>query len=253
MNILFQKVGSIAKVIINRPEKLNALNFQTLEDLEKVIQKVNNDSEIRGAIIIGAGSQAFVAGADISEIAALDKKNGFDVSSYGQSVFSSIENSSKIFIAAVNGYALGGGCELAMACHMRVASDNAKFAQPELNLGIIPGYGGTQRLVQLVGKAKAIELICTGDYIDANAALRLGLVNYVVVPDELESKCKNILDKIIEKPKEAIALCIGAVNSYFEAVDGYKAEAEAFNSCTEYGNFKEGTRAFLEKRKPKFD
>lgn len=252
MNVLFEQRDSIGIISINRADKLNALNFDTLQELKAIVEKVNADESIRGVILTGVGDKAFVAGADIKEIANLDQHDGVQVARNGQDIFALIENAPKIYVAVVNGYALGGGCELAMACHLRIASDKAQFSQPEVNLGIIPGYGGTQRLTLLVGKAKALELICTADYIDAETALAIGLVNHVVNDDPM-IKSEEILAKIIQKPKGAIALSIKAVNAAVAPVNGYEVEAEAFGACTKHGDFKEGTSAFLEKRKPKFD
>ncbi len=253
-NITFEQSNHIATLTINRPDKLNALNFQTLEELKNAIEKCENDATIRGIIITGAGGKAFVAGADINEIADMNEINARKIAENGQEIFANIENSHKLIIACVNGYALGGGCELAMACHLRVASENAVFAQPEINLGIIPGYGGTQRLTQLVGKAKAIELMCTADYVDAKEAYRLGLVNYVLPQDEIMAKCQEIMAKVVSKPRIATGLIIESVNAvYNKNANGYLVEANSFSACTKSGNFKEGTRAFLEKRKPNFD
>jgi enoyl-CoA hydratase len=252
-NILFEIKDHLAIITINRPDKLNALNFVTMNELKTVIEQVYDNEVLRGAIITGAGNKSFVAGADITEIANLDELSGKKVSENGQEVFALIENSPKPFVAAINGYAIGGGCELAMACHMRVAAAHAQFAQPEVNLGIIPGYGGTQRMTQLIGKSKAIELICTGDYINADEAMSLGLVNYVVDSSEVLVKSKSILEKIFSKPRLATSLVIEAVNSVYHEVDGYQVEANAFNSCTNTGDFKEGTSAFLQRRKPNFE
>lgn len=253
-NIIFEKNNGIAKIIINRPDKLNALNFVTINELHEAIIACYSDTEIRGVLITGSGNKAFVAGADINEIATMNAENALQIAKNGQDVFALVENCPKPVIAVVNGFALGGGCELAMACHLRIASENAQFGQPEVNLGIIPGYGGTQRLTQLVGKAKAIELMCTADYVTAQEALQLGLVNYVLPLEEALAKAEQVLLKMFSKPKNAIGLVIASVNAvYDKKLEGYEVEAKAFSECTKYGDFKEGTSAFLEKRKPNFE
>ena len=209
--------------------------------------------EGRVAIITGAGAKAFVAGADISEFSSMNKEQAMAMAKRGQDVFFKIENSRKPIIAAVNGFALGGGCELAMACHFRVCSDNAKFGQPEVNLGLLPGYGGTQRLTQLIGKGRALELLMSGNMIDANTALQYGLVNHVVAADELLNKAKSILETINSKAPLAVAKCIAAANAVFdETKNGYAFEVDAFGECFGTDDKVEGTTAFLEKRKPVF-
>ncbi len=244
---------NILIITINRPDKLNALNRDVFTDLDAVITEIEESQNIKAAIITGAGQKAFVAGADISEFAGLISEQGMDLAKRGQDIFARIENSGKPIIAAVNGFALGGGCELAMACHFRVASDNAKFGQPEVNLGLIPGYGGTQRLVQLIGKGRALELLLSGTMIDAATALQYGLVNYVVSQEELLDKTKNIVQNIITKAPLAISRCIKAANAVFDSSkDGYQVEIEGFGDCFETEDMKEGTAAFLEKRKPVF-
>lgn len=253
-NILLTQMETTLVISINRPEKLNALNFETLNELKYCVKQIYDNNKVKGAIITGTGEKAFVAGADISEIAKLNEINGRKASENGQEIFQMIENCPKLIIAAVNGYALGGGCELAMACHMRVASTNAKFGQPEINLGILPGYGGTQRLPSLVGKGKAMELMLTGEMIDAQTAKEIGLVNYICNQDELMAKCLEIQKKIADKPAISIGLIIDCVNSaYHKDEDGYQTEANAFANCISTGDFHEGTAAFLEKRKPIFN
>ena len=243
----------ILTVTINRPEKLNALNATVFSELEMVVAEINNNPEIRSAIITGSGTKAFVAGADITEFAGLNKFEAMALSKRGQDIFLKIENSKKPIVAAVNGFALGGGCELAMACHFRVASTNAKFGQPEVNLGLIPGYGGTQRLTQLIGKGRAIELLISGNMIDAGTALQYGLVNYVVPAEELLTKVIEILTIINLKAPLAIAASIEAANAvYDETINGYIAEINAFGACFGTEDMKEGTSAFLEKRKANF-
>lgn len=243
----------ILTVTINRPEKLNALNATVFSELDAVITELNNDPAIRSAILTGTGVKAFVAGADITEFAGLSKSEAMALSKRGQDIFFKIENSRKPIIAAVNGFALGGGCELAMACHFRVASTNAKFGQPEVNLGLIPGYGGTQRLTQLIGKGRAMELLMSAAMIDANTALQYGLVNYVVPSEELLTKTIEILSLINTKAPIAIAACIEAANAvYDETANGYNTEINAFGECFSTADMKEGTQAFLEKRKPVF-
>ena len=240
-------------ITINRPDKLNALNAAVFTDLEKAVDEINNNTEIKSAIITGAGPKAFVAGADISEFAGLNKEQAMALAKRGQDIFFKIENSKKPIIAVVNGFALGGGCELAMACHFRLCSENAKFGQPEVNLGLIPGYGGTQRLTQLVGKGRAIEMLMSANMIDANTALQFGLVNYVVPAEELLNKTKSILEIINSKAPLAVAACIKAANAVFdETKDGYKTEIDAFGECFVTEDMKEGTTAFLEKRKANF-
>jgi|SRR4051812_33109211 enoyl-CoA hydratase len=239
-------------VTINRADKMNAINKDVMADLDALTDEINSDPEIRGVILTGAGQKAFVAGADISEFTGLSKSQGMDLAKKGQKVFFKIENCSKPIIAAVNGFALGGGCELAMACHFRVASENAKFGQPEVNLGLIPGYGGTQRLVQLIGKGRALELLLTGNMIDASIALEYGLVNHVVPQEDLLPKARMILDVIIAKAPLAISHCISSANAVFSDKDGYKVEIEAFGACFDTDDMKEGATAFLEKRKPVF-
>ncbi len=240
-------------ITINRPDKLNALNAAVFTDLEKAVDEINNNTEIKSAIITGSGPKAFVAGADISEFAGLNKEQAMALAKRGQDIFFKIENSKKPIIAAVNGFALGGGCELAMACHFRLCSENAKFGQPEVNLGLIPGYGGTQRLTQLVGKGRAIEMLMSANMIDANTALQFGLVNYVVPAEELLNKTKSILEIINSKAPLAVAACIKAANAVFdETKDGYKTEIDAFGECFVTEDMKEGTTAFLEKRKANF-
>ncbi|QQS30167.1 MAG: enoyl-CoA hydratase/isomerase family protein [Sphingobacteriales bacterium] len=243
----------ILTITINREEKLNALNTTLLSELVQVLQNHRDSDTVKGVILTGAGSKAFAAGADISEFAGFNAKEGKEMVERGYRIFKTVEQYPKPIIAAVNGFALGGGCELAMACHLRVASPNAKFGQPEVNLGIIPGYGGTQRLIQLVGKGKALELLMTADIIAADEALRLGLVNYVVPQEELMTKCREILGKITAKAPLAIKKVIACVDSYFTAGEnGYETEMELFASCFGTHDFKEGTEAFMTKRKANF-
>ncbi|RYF91957.1 MAG: enoyl-CoA hydratase [Chitinophagaceae bacterium] len=245
----------VCLVTINRPDKLNALNKNVFNDLDKVLDEIKEDANIKSAIITGSGAKAFVAGADISEFANLTKEDAMALSQRGQDVFFKIENSGKPIIAAVNGFALGGGCELAMACHFRLCSENAKFGQPEVNLGLIPGYGGTQRLTQLVGKGKSMELQMTGSLIDAPEALRLGLVNYVTPAEILLTKATELLQLIHTKAPVAVASVIKCINTAVvneENKNGYLQEVEAFGKCFATEDMKEGTSAFLEKRKAVF-
>jgi enoyl-CoA hydratase len=242
----------IFTVTINRPDKMNALNKDVMSDLNQVFTEIESNAEIRAVILTGAGQKAFVAGADISEFIGLSSAEGMKLAQSGQDIFFKIENCSKPVVAAVNGFALGGGCELAMACHFRVAGDHAKFGQPEVNLGLIPGYGGTQRLVQLIGKGRALELLMTGNMIDASIALEYGLVNHVVPQDDLLPKAKMILDLIISKAPLAISNCITAANAVFGPENGYDTEVSSFGKCFDTNDMKEGTAAFLEKRKPHF-
>ncbi|MEP7165563.1 MAG: enoyl-CoA hydratase-related protein [Ferruginibacter sp.] len=252
-HLLTSLENGIFTITINRPDKLNALNKDVLIDLDKVVDEIISDPEIRSAIITGAGAKAFVAGADITEFAGLDKEQAKAFAKRGQDIFFKIENCSKPVIAAVNGFALGGGCELAMACHFRIASVNAKFGQPEVNLGLIPGYGGTQRLTQLIGKGRSMEMMVSANMIDADTALKFGLVNHVVIPEELLEKAKRILELINSKAPLAIAGCIKAANAVFdETQDGFVTEVSSFGDCFVTDDMKEGTAAFLEKRKPVF-
>ncbi|MDB5222595.1 MAG: enoyl-CoA hydratase [Chitinophagaceae bacterium] len=244
--------NGIFTITINRPDKMNALNQEVMNELNNVMDEVYKNTEIRSVIITGSGNKAFVAGADISEFSGLSQQQGMALAKKGQDIFFKIENSPKPVIAAVNGFALGGGCELAMACHMRIASDNAKFGQPEVNLGLIPGYGGTQRLTMLIGKGKATELLLTGNMIDAAEALQLGLVNYVIPQEHLIEKTISILQVINSKAPVAIAKCINATNYAYTGKKGYEQEIFGFSECFTTEDVKEGTAAFLEKRKPEF-
>ena len=224
-----------------------------MDELAQVMDEVYNNAEIRSAIITGAGPKAFVAGADITEFEGLSVDEGKTLAKKGLDVFFKIENSPKPVVAAVNGFALGAGCELAMACHFRIAAEIAKFGQPEVNLGLIPGYGGTQRLVQLIGKGRAIELLISAGMIDANTALQYGLVNYVVPATELLDKAKSILGVVNTKAPVAIAKCIEAANAVFdETRNGYDVEMTGFGNCFATEDMKEGTKAFVEKRKAIF-
>jgi len=253
-NINIQTKDGILTAIINRPSKMNALNLITIEEICEVIQEAYDSKEIKGVIFTGSGEKAFVAGADISEIASLTEVSSRKFSERGQEIFAMIENCPKPVIAAVNGFALGGGCELAMACHLRIAVETAKFGQPEVNLGLIPGYGGTQRLTQLVGKAKALELMITADMISAQEAKSLGLVNHIVATqEELLPMAEEILNKILTKAPLAIEMVISCVNAvYNKEENGYQTEANSFSICCKSEDFKEGTKAFLEKRQAKF-
>lgn len=252
-NLLITEDNNILTVVINREKALNALNNQTMRDLKAFFgDDLPTRSGIRGVILTGAGDRSFVAGADIKEFSGLSGAGG-GMAQNGQNVFFLIERSKIPVVAAVQGFALGGGCELAMACHMRIASEKARFGQPEVNLGIIPGYGGTQRLIQCIGKTKAIELLMTGDMIGAEEALSLGLVNYVVPHGEEAQKAKELLDKIATKGPIAISKVIEAVNAYFQYdEDGFQSEVDGFGAVTETGDFKEGAAAFVEKRKANF-
>lgn len=251
--IAAELIDGIYIITINRPDKLNALNKDVFTDLDIAADEINRNPGIKSAIITGAGPKAFVAGADITEFGGLDKAGAMALAKRGQGIFFKIENSAKPIIAAVNGFALGGGCELAMACHFRIASDNAKFGQPEVNLGLTPGYGGTQRLTQLIGKGRAIELLISANMIDANTALQYGLVNYVVPQAELLDKAKAILQVVNTKAPVAVAKCIEAANAVFdETKNGFEEEINAFGDCFATEDMKEGTAAFLEKRKANF-
>ncbi len=257
--LLFEIENGTAVITVNRPEKMNALNKDVFTDLDDAISEVLNNDEIKTALITGAGPKSFVAGADISEFGGLDLAEAMALSKRGQDIFLKIENSPKPIVAAVNGFALGGGCELAMACHFRLCSDNAKFGQPEVNLGLIPGYGGTQRLTQLVGKGKSMELQMTGSLIDALEALRLGLVNHVTTPENLIAKTKEILQLVQTKAPIAVGKIIECINisvisdsTFTDGKTGYEKEIEAFGECFGTEDMKEGTTAFLEKRKAVF-
>ncbi len=253
-NITTEIKNDVLVITINRPDKLNALNKQTIEELHETFVDAENDKNIRSLIITGAGQKAFVAGADIAEFANYSVEEGKQLSSIGHfKIFNFIENYSKPVIAAVNGFALGGGLELAMACHIRVASSNAKMGLPEVSLGVIPGYGGTQRLAQLVGKGKAFEMIVTADMINAEDAYKWGLVNYVTSQEELLNKCFEITSKISSKSPVAVRTAIRVINAgYNNKQNGYEVEIEEFGKSFSSGDFKEGVNAFLEKRKAQF-
>ena len=251
-NLKIQIDNNIAIVIINRPDKLNALNNQTLQELKEAVQKICLNEQIKAMIITGSGEKAFVAGADIMEIAELDTTDARPYSENGQAVFKMIEDFPKPVIAAINGFALGGGCELAMACHLRVASKNAKLGLPEVSLGILPGFGGTQRLTFLVGKSKALELMLTGKIIPASDAATIGLVNQVVdKPADLIPACKQWISDILKNAPLSISKVLTSVNAAF-GKDGFTVEADCFADLIETDDFTEGTRAFMEKRTPKF-
>lgn len=252
--ILTELSENIFTITINRPDKLNALNTTVIEELSDALDEVYNNPEIKCAIITGSGPKAFVAGADISEFLSLDANGGAMLAQRGQAmVFDKIEHCHKPVVAAVNGFALGGGCELAMACHFRLAAETAKFGQPEVNLGLIPGYGGTQRLTQLVGKGKAMELMMTAHIIDANEAKALGLVNHVTTAETLLEHTRKILSVIATKGPNAVGRVIAAVNAGGDhAQNGYMTEIALFGQCFGTDEMKEGVQAFLEKRKAEF-
>ncbi|MEX0648218.1 MAG: enoyl-CoA hydratase-related protein [Balneolaceae bacterium] len=243
--------AGIATLTINRPDKLNALNAGVLEDLQEAVRQIRDQDEIKAAIITGSGDKAFVAGADIKELNTLSKTTGEKLSRKGQSIFKLIETSGKPIAAIVNGYALGGGAELAMACHIRIATPNAVFGLPEVSLGIIPGYGGTQRLPQLIGKSKAMELILTGGQVKAEEAKILGLVNEVTSAEKALEYVKKLIGRMLKNGPLALAKAIEAVNDAYRQ-DGYATEAACFGDLCETKDFKEGTAAFLEKRKAEF-
>ncbi len=253
-NILVEDQDKITTITINRPKKLNALNKETISELHEALKTANEDAQIKVIIITGSGEKAFVAGADISEFADYDVAQGSKLAAQGQRLlFDYIENLSTPVIAAVNGFALGGGLELAMSCHFRIASTNAKMGLPEVSLGVIPGYGGTQRLPQLVGKGRAMEMIMTAGMIDANQALSYGLVNHVKVQEELLTFCEKIAHKISGNSSVAISAAIKAINAGFkDGTNGYQTEIEQFGECFGTEDFEEGTTAFLEKRKADF-
>jgi enoyl-CoA hydratase len=250
--LLTEISDGILLITINRPDKMNALNKDVLNELETLIDEVYNNQEIKSAIITGAGTKAFVAGADISEFLELKVEQAAGLARRGQSVFDKIENSPKAIVAAVNGFALGGGFELALACHFIYASENAKFGQPEVNLGLIPGYGGTQRLTQLVGRNMAMELIMSGNMIDAKEAREYGIVNKIVKQEELLTTVKAILGIIQTKAPVAVSKVIECINNFDHTQQGYDFEIKKFAECFATDDKKEGVSAFLEKRKANF-
>ena len=253
-NILLQTENAVMTITINRGSQLNALNSETIDELNKALSLADVNPDVRVILLTGSGEKAFVAGADIKEFAHFSVSEGQMLSARGHKLlFDFVENMSKPVIAAINGFALGGGLELAMSCHLRIASDNAKMGLPEVSLGVIPGYGGTQRLTQLVGKGKAIEMITTAAMISADEALDWGLVNYVVPQPELISKCTEIAQRMIKNSPTAIASAIRAVNAGLQpGKNGYLAEVREFGKCFGTKDFIEGTTAFMEKRKPVF-
>ena len=242
----------IFTITVNRPDKMNSLNMDVLNELDAAIDEVYKKTEIRSALITGAGLKAFVAGADISEFLGLTVEQAKQLAKKGQSLFDKIENCSKPIVAAVNGFALGGGCELALSCHFIYAGENAKFGQPEVNLGLIPGYGGTQRLTQVIGRNRSMELLMSGNMITAKEAMEYGMVNKVVPQDELLSKTKEILITIQSKAPVAVSKVIECVNNFDHAQQGYDLEIQKFGECFETEDMKEGASAFLEKRKANF-
>ena len=253
-NLLIETKSSLTIVKINRPDKLNALNDLTIIELNDVFNSIKNDDSIKAVIITGSGEKAFVAGADISELHMLNMISARSFAEKGQSVYNLIESMDKPVIAAVNGFALGGGCELALACHIRLASENARFGQPEVNLGLIPGYGGTQRLARLINPGRTMEYILTGDMIDASEAFRIGLVNHIYPQAELMAKAEEMANKIISKARHAVRFAVKAVTATKEISqrEGLNYEASLFALCCGTEDFKEGTSAFLEKRKADF-
>ena len=253
-NILVKKKDNLAQITINRPKKLNALNKATISELNVAFEALEDDEDIRVIILTGSGEKAFVAGADISEFAHFSVEEGGGLARAGQEIlFDYVENLATPVIAAVNGFALGGGLELAMSCHFRIASDNAKMGLPEVSLGVIPGYGGTQRLPQLVGKGKAMEMIMTAGMISAEEAKDAGLVNHVTTQEELLPLAEKIASKIMRNSSVAISAAIRAINASFEdGVNGFDVEIDEFGECFGTEDFKEGTTAFLGKRKPNF-
>jgi len=253
-NILVEREDRVGIIEINRPEKLNALNQKTIAELHDAFEQLDLDEETRVIIITGSGEKAFVAGADISEFADFDPEQGKNLAYQGQkALFDFIENLGTPVIAGINGFALGGGLELAMACHIRVASHSARLGLPEVSLGLIPGYGGTQRLPLLVGKGKAFEMIMTGGMFNSKEVLKSGLVNYLVDPDELLDFCYELAEKIIRNSPQAIKAAIKAINAGYQVgTNGYEKEVELFGDCFGTEDFIEGTSAFLEKRKPNF-
>jgi enoyl-CoA hydratase/carnithine racemase len=253
-NVLYEKKGAIAYVTLNRPKALNALNQQTWEDLRAAFEDAREDAEVRGVILTGAGDKAFIAGADIGELANVTAVEAQNSSSYGQAVLDLIEDLGKPVVAAVNGFALGGGCETAMACTIRVASENAKFGQPEVKLGVIPGGGGTQRLPRLVGKGRSLQLILSGEMIDAQEAYRIGLVNEVIPAADLITRAEAILKQIFANAPIAVKFALEAVNKGSETslAEGLSLEAALFGLCAGTEDKKEGTQAFLQKRAAQF-
>jgi enoyl-CoA hydratase/carnithine racemase len=254
-NVLYEKKNAIAYVTVNRPKLLNALNTPTWEDLQTAFVDVRNDPTVRGAILTGAGNKAFIAGADIGELAHATAIDAERSSRFGQAVLDLIENLGKPVVAAVNGFALGGGCETAMACTIRIAVDSAKFGQPEVTLGLLPGGGGTQRLPRLVGKGRALQLILSGEMISAQEAHRIGLVNEIVPAADLITRAEAILNKIGSNAPVAVKFALEAVNKGLETSqgEGILLEASYFGLCAGTEDKKEGTSAFLEKRAPQFN
>ena len=253
-NLLYAKRNGIGYVTVNRPEKLNALNRNTMDELEGCFQEIESDDEVRVVILTGAGEKAFVGGADISELAVQTPVEGKEMSVRGQKILDRIEHLGKPVIAAINGYALGGGCELALACTLRIASENARLGQPEVKLGLIPGYAGTQRLTRLVGKGRALEMVLSGDPISAAEAYRIGLVNQVVPPQDLIATAEKLAQKILANAPLAVKFALEAVNHGLEMTEaeGQFLEANLFALCCTTADMKEGTRAFLEKRPARF-
>ncbi|MGB0776786.1 MAG: enoyl-CoA hydratase/isomerase family protein [Flavobacteriaceae bacterium] len=254
-NLLLEEHGHVALLTINRPKQLNALNKQTIEELHQALEKLEGDSKIRAIVLTGSGDKAFVAGADIKEFADFNEKQGAELAAKGQGLlFDYIAQLSTPVIAAVNGYALGGGLELAMACHIRVGSSSAKMGLPEVTLGLIPGYGGTQRLAQIVGKGIAMEMILSAQMIDAQRAVHIGLLNKLEAPEELIHTAIALAKKISMNSGQAISTAITAIEAgYRDGENGFQKEIEAFGFCFGTSDFKEGTQAFLEKRKPNFN
>ncbi len=253
-NVVVNHEEQYSIITINRPKQMNALNKQTIEELHNALMELNKDEKVRVVIITGSGEKAFVAGADIKEFANFNVSEGTELAARGHELlFDFVENFNKPVIAAVNGFALGGGLELAMACHIRVASYNAKLGLPETGLGLIPGYGGTQRLARLIGHGRAIEMITTAQMIDAERAHEMGLVNHLYTADELMTEAVNLAKKMIKNSPNALKSAIRSVNAgYRTGIDGYKVEIEEFGRCFGTDDFIEGTTAFLEKRKPSF-
>ena len=253
-NIIIENNDSIRTITINRPKQLNALNSQTINELSEALKDAEKENSVKAIILTGSGEKAFVAGADIKEFASFSVEEGKKLSKEGHDkLFDLAQNLSTPIIAAINGFALGGGLELAMSAHIRVASDNAKMGLPEVSLGVIPGYGGTQRLAQLVGRGKAMEMIATAGMISADDAHNWGLVNHVTTPEGLLEQCNKIAGKIVKNSSSAISLAIIAVNAnYVDSVDGFATEIQEFGNCFGTDDFKEGTTAFIERRKANF-